>query len=276
MALHLAGIRRKTEFSPNHVLTDSQIMNDTAGELTKLGAHVVMYDEGELATTLPSEQCIFSMVQGPAGSSQLLGVEAAGALIINSPKGVINCYRVNMVRLLAEGRVPFPHSIVIDTTKPVSAPPPGVDSRKTWVKRGDVHAVHKEDVTMAYHGGEVVSILNEFHERGIAQAVLQEHVEGDTVKFYAIRESEFFYWYYLNGQYRTPFDRGRLQELAARSAELLGLYVYGGDAIIGRDGSITVIDINDWPSFARVREEASRHIAHLIHRKAREHAEDRD
>lgn len=276
MALHLAGIRRKTEFSPNHVLTDSQIMNDTATELTKLGAQVTMYDEGELGRTLPRETLIFSMVQGPAGSSHLLGVEAAGALIINSPRSVINCYRVNMVRLLAEGHVPFPRSIVVDTTKPIVEPPPGIDSTKTWVKRGDVHAVHKEDVTMAYHGGEVVSILNEFHERGIAQAVLQEHVEGDTVKFYAIRDSDFFYWYYLNGQYRTPFDGGCMQEFAAVSAELLGLYVYGGDAIIGRDGSITIIDINDWPSFARVREEASRQIAHLIHRKAREHAEDRD
>jgi hypothetical protein len=36
---------------------------------------------------------------------------------------------------------------------------------------------------------------------------------------------------------------------------------------------VTIIDINDWPSFAPVREQASRHIAQLIHRKAKEHVD---
>ena len=60
------------------------------------------------------------------------------------------------------------------------------------------------------------------------------------------------------------------------AAETLGLFVYGGDAIIGRDGSITIIDVNDWPSFAPVREEASRAIADLIFRKAQEHLSSHD
>ncbi len=61
-----------------------------------------------------------------------------------------------------------------------------------------------------------------------------------------------------------------MRELASASADALGLRVYGGDAIIGKDGGVTVIDINDWPSFAPIREEASRHIAQLIYRKASE------
>ena len=52
------------------------------------------------------------------------------------------------------------------------------------------------------------------------------------------------------------------------AAETLGLYVYGGDAIISPDGTVSIIDINDWPSFAPVRDEASREIAKLILRKA--------
>ncbi len=71
--------------------------------------------------------------------------------------------------------------------------------------------------------------------------------------------------------YHTKFNEGKLHELAAASAEAMGLYVYGGDAIIGRDAGITIIDINDWPSFAPVREDASRHIAQIIHRKAQEY-----
>ena len=91
------------------------------------------------------------------------------------------------------------------------------------------------------------------------------------MKFYAVRESDLFHWYYLNGIYHTKFDEKRLRELASTSAEALNLFVYGGDAIVGRDGSITIIDINDWPSFAPVREQASKHIAQLIYRKAKEH-----
>ena len=90
------------------------------------------------------------------------------------------------------------------------------------------------------------------------------------MKFYAVRESELFHWYYLNGVYHTKFDEQKLRDLASASAEALRLYVYGGDAIIGKDGSITIIDINDWPSFAPVREKASRYIAQLIYRKAKE------
>jgi glutathione synthase/RimK-type ligase-like ATP-grasp enzyme len=88
------------------------------------------------------------------------------------------------------------------------------------------------------------------------------------VKFYGVRETDLFHWYYLNGVRKTPFAAGKLREIASAAADILGPYVYGGDAIIGVDGSITVIDINDWPSFAPVREEASRAIAGLVFRKA--------
>ena len=40
--------------------------------------------------------------------------------------------------------------------------------------------------------------------------------------------------------------------------------IIGGDAIIAPDGSVFIIDINDWPSFAPVREQASRCIAGLL------------
>ena len=141
---------------------------------------------------------------------------------------------------------------------------------KLWIKRGDVHAVHKEDVTLASTDDEELTLLKEFHARDIRQAILQEHLDGDTVKFYAVRESDLFHWYYLNGVYHTKFNESRLRELASCSAEVLKLFVYGGDAIIGRDGSITIIDINDWPSFAPIRERASSQIAQLMYRKAGE------
>jgi hypothetical protein len=272
VALKFAGIRRKTEFSPNHVVNDSLIIHRTADALEALGAFVRIYDEADIVTEPVKESLIFSMVQGPAGSAALIQSVGDSALIINSPQSVMNCYRINMVRILPASNIPFPHSVVVDTRNGVDGLPPEFQSGKAWVKRGDVHAVHKEDVTLAYTDEEKLTVLKEFHRRGIAQAVLQEHLIGDTVKFYALRESDFFYWYYLNGVYNTPFDERALSALALRAAEALQLFIFGGDAIIAPDGSITLIDINDWPSFAPIRDEASKHIAQLLYRKAQAYA----
>jgi glutathione synthase/RimK-type ligase-like ATP-grasp enzyme len=271
MKLKFAGIRRKTEFSPNHVVNDLLIINQTAEALKQLGAEVTMHDEGAITPDSVKEKLIFSMVQGPIGSNSLLKVEQDGAYIINSPRGVMNCYRINMVKLLPEAGIPFPQSVIVATDSDVNGKQAGLKSSKLWIKRGDVHAVHKEDVTLANTDDEELNLLKEFRQRDIMQAILQEHLDGDTVKFYAVGETDLFHWYYLNGLYHTKFDEKKLYELAAASAEALKLFVYGGDAIIGRDGSITIIDINDWPSFAPVREQASQHIAKLIYRKAEEH-----
>lgn len=271
MTLAFAGIRRKTEFSPNHVVNDLLIINQTADALRALGASVTMYDEGLVTSESLREDLVFSMAQGPIGSQSLLKAEQRGVFIINSPRSVINCYRFNMVRILPEAGIPFPKSVVIPTDAPLNGRDIGFTSTKLWIKRGDVHAVHKEDVTLAHVGEEELTLLKEFHHRDISQAILQEHLEGDTVKFYAVRETDLFHWYYLNGVHHTPFNERALRDLARASAEALGLYVYGGDAIVGLDGSIAIIDMNDWPSFAPVREQASQHIAQIIFRKAKEH-----
>jgi glutathione synthase/RimK-type ligase-like ATP-grasp enzyme len=273
MTMKFAGIRRKTEFSPNHVVNDLLIVNRTGEALQRLGAEVVMYDEGTITPDALRERFVFSMAQGPLGSNTLLKIEQRGALIINSPRAVMNCYRINMVQILPEAGIPFPKSAVVSTDSNVNPREAGFTSPKVWIKRGDVHAVHKEDVTLASTDEEELMLLKEFYQRDIREAIIQEHLEGDTVKFYAVRETDLFHWYYLNGVHHTAFEERTLREYAAASAEALGLYVYGGDAIIGLDGRITIIDINDWPSFAPVREQASLHIAQLIHRKAQEYGD---
>lgn len=270
MKLRLAGIRRKTEFSPNHVVNDLLIINQTAEALKECGAEVTMYDEGMITPETLKENLIFSMAQGPLGSQTLRKIEQRGAFIINSPVSVMNCYRISMVRLLPEAGIPFPKSVVVATDSDVDPRRAVFTSSKIWIKRGDVHAVHKEDVTLANTDEEELTLLKEFHQRDIREAVLQEHLDGDTVKFYAVNETDLFHWYYLNGVYHTAFDERRLRDLATASAEAMGLFVYGGDAIIGRDGGVTIIDINDWPSFAPIRDRAAGEIARLIYRKSGE------
>ena len=167
MVLNFAGIKRKTDYSPNHVGNDFLIIKRTTEELQHLGCRVVLYDESELTPESVKEDLIFSMVQGPEGVRILKKIAGHAALIINSPQSVENCYRVNMVRLLGEHGVPFPKSILIDTGMELDGVLKEFASQKVWIKRGDVHAVHKEDVTLAYTDEEKASVLKEFHRRGI-------------------------------------------------------------------------------------------------------------
>lgn len=267
MKRRVAGIRRKTEFSPNHVGNDLRILSLTAEVLAARGYEVDLYDEGEEIPPGRTYALIFSMAQGPEGNRLLRRYEEQGIRIINSPGSVLKCYRAIMVHQLPRHGIPFPQSIITGTAPEEAASSLPLNASKIWVKRGDVHAVHKEDVTLVYSDSELRATLEEFHRRGISQAVLQEHLEGDTVKFYAVRDTDFFSWYYLNGVSHTPFSERRLSELALASARILGLEVFGGDAIIGQDRSVSIIDINDWPSFAPVREQASQCIAELLMRR---------
>jgi glutathione synthase/RimK-type ligase-like ATP-grasp enzyme len=267
--LQIAGVRREQLYSPNHVGNDAMIFMKTVEHLTELGADVKIYEEQDLGKIEIKEPFIFSMAQGVEGTEILLQMEKQGKFIINSPQGSINSYRSNMVKILPEKGIPFPKSLIVSIDEKDKIKFEDFNARKIWIKRGDVHAVHREDVTLVYSEDERKNIFREFEKRGITEVVLQEHLDGDVIKFYAIVGSSLFHWYYLNGVNHTPFDKDKLVELAQNSAIALGLDVYGGDAVVAEDGSISIFDINDWPSFAPVRDEASEQIAKLIFQKVK-------
>ena len=49
-----------------------------------------------------------------------------------------------------------------------------------------------------------------------------------------------------------------------QAASTIQLDIYGGDCIIQPDGRPVLIDLNDWPSFSRCRDEAAQAIAERI------------
>ena len=121
--------------------------------------------------------------------------------------------------------------------------------------------------------------LAEFHARDIETAVVSQHAEGDLVKFYGVEGTDFFHFLYptegegfskfgleaRNGvPHHFPFDAAQLKCIADRAASVSGLTVYGGDAIVRADGSILIIDFNDWPSFSPCRRPAAKAIAQRL------------
>ena len=279
---NIAGIKRGNIFSPNHTGNDSAIFDLTRQRLEAKGCRVKVYSEDEFCASEVEYEIIFDMARDKRTVEKLKRCEDKGALAINSGYGIENCYRANMTTLLIDGNIPFPKSFIVDTSDDASDAFESLGSKVFWIKRDDFHAIHKEDVVPVYSIDEGNMVLREFALRGIERAVISEHLAGDLVKFYGVRGTTFFHRFYpfdarhskfgheiVNDAINNfPFSEDELRRIANRAADILGVYVYGGDAIIAEDGTMRIIDFNDWPSFAPCRDEASQYIAETIYAQA--------
>ncbi|MDR3094306.1 MAG: hypothetical protein LBU62_06680 [Bacteroidales bacterium] len=279
---YFAGIRRDNRFSPNHTGNDIAIFELTAQCLKERGFGVNEYSEEECIRNGIAENYIFSMAREPLVAKLLQEKESKDAVSVNSGYGVENCYRSNMVRLLLQAKLPIPATVIVDSRHFSPDCFDAVGEADFWIKRGDFHAIHKEDVSFVHSADEGREMISEYAHRDINEVVICKHIAGDLVKFYGVRNTSFFYWFYpveanhskfgnesINGvvQY-VPFLLERLRFAAAQAATVLNIDVYGGDAVISTEGHICLIDINDWPSFAPCRKEAAVSIADCIIKKS--------
>ena len=267
--LEIAGITRKTDFSPGHILNDYLIMSLTVEELCKLNSKVTMYTEDDLGVKEIKENFIISMVQGPKGSKKLLELSHDKQLIMNTPQSVINCYRYNLIKEMEKNSIPFPLSRIITNKNKIPEEIKKIQG-PLWLKRGDAHASCREDVVKINSYKDIPKEVEKFNKRGIFRCAVQQHIEGFTVKFYGITGTDFFYWYQQTDQMRPAFNEDDLSFIANLAAVSLNLDVYGGDAIITPDLDIIIIDVNDWPSFAPIKEKASKIIANKFFQKIKQ------
>lgn len=275
----IAGIRRGNRFSPNHVGNDAAIFALTAEALRRQGCVVNEYPEAALGNERLKEPFLFSMARSTESVARLQAYEDEGRIVVNSGYGIRNCTRKNLTRLLLSNGIPHPRSLIVRTDTDPLPLLYEASFGNCWVKRGDFHAIHREDVTYVRTPEEAQGILEEYAIRGIESAVINEHLTGDLIKFYGVRGTDFFYWFYpgstqhskfgleqFNGTAKgIPFDLAKLQTLCDRAAGVLNIQVYGGDCIVADDTSIRLIDFNDWPSFAPCRNEAAPYIARRIY-----------
>lgn len=197
--IRVAGVKRNTKFSPNHIGNDGMIFNLTAEYLRSMGYEVREYTESEFVLSEEDERYIFNMARDKSTIKRLKQCEADGAIIINPGTGIENCTRTTMTRLLMDNSIPHPESIIVDVTDDPTEELEKMNAGAFWIKRGDSHTIHREDVTYARNIEEAKSILQEFALRDIPNAVINEHLVGDLVKFYGVYGTDFFYWFY-------PFD----------------------------------------------------------------------
>ncbi|MDD6850863.1 MAG: hypothetical protein PUD64_01380 [Bacteroidales bacterium] len=274
----IAGIMRAGAYSPNHIGNDAAIFNATAEQLRKRGCEVNVYSEEQFITGKVSERIILNMCREQRSIQLLQRKEDEGCLVINSGYGIENCTRERMTRILLGSNIPYPESLIVNTNEAVKPALKESGFTACWIKRGDFHAMHKEDVSYCRHIEEAQEVLQEYFYRGIKRAVINKHLPGDLIKFYGVKGSPFFYWFYpfdeghskygheaINGKSTGfDFDIKQLKEICHNAADTLDVVVYGGDCIVSSDGDIKIIDFNDWPSFAPCRNEAAPHIAKAV------------
>ncbi len=276
----IAGIMRAGAYSPNHIGNDAAIFNETANQLRKRGCIVNTYSEEQFNATggKLDESIILSMCREHQSIKNLQRLEDEGRLVINSGYGIENCTRERMTRILLGNGIPYPESIIVNTNEVIKPMLEKAGFKNCWIKRGDFHAMHKEDVSYVRHAEEAQEVLQEYFLRGIKRAVINIHLVGDLVKFYGVKDTNYFFWFYpfdeghskygheeINGHSKgLPFDEQGLKDMCNRAARELNVEIYGGDCIVGRDGDVKIIDFNDWPSFAPCRNEAAPHIAKHI------------
>jgi len=262
------GIYRERPHSPGREFDDAEILRLTGKHLEAQGLQVSLKTPEEVVgSSAPCPPCIFLMCERLEILDQLRRWEPRGVCLVNAPSSVLNTYRDRMVSLFEQKGISFPPSRLVSTASNSR------QSQPVWVKRADVHSTQEGDVVFAPTADKATQALSQLAGRGIPQAVIQEHVPGDLIKFYGIGDSilvpgwqPWFRWFYHKDQQLAGhrFDQTALASSAQKAATVLGLEIYGGDAIVTEKGAVVLIDLNAWPSFALFRDEASDRIASYL------------
>jgi len=262
--MNVLGIYREERFSPGKIRQDAAILDAALACLpdTKYTVDALHIDDLGDMTARPD--LVLSMAQSlPA--LDFLDRWEGNVTVVNSVQSVRNCYRKALIQRLQEADIPIPPSRIMSLNTLTAAL--DTDSGSVcWLKRGDVHAMQSADVVKVETKKDLEQALEHFQCRRMIEILVQHHVEGDVIKFYAVGRDAFFYACFVESGQVIQTGVKALQDLAVRAAEAVELEIYGGDAVLTPEGSFVLIDLNDWPSFSPCCTAAARAIATYIER----------
>lgn len=282
----MLGISRSHRFSPNSTGRDEAIFMAVANRLQRLGGDVSIISEDLFVGVDLSEfSLVFSMARGRDVLKELAEAEKQCELIVvNSATKLLNSTRAELCRMFREAHVPQPNTVVCN---PLQDDCPSIIAEHhlqmpLWLKRGDACAQSATDVRQIKSADELEQAIREYVQNGISSLCIEEHLEGDLIKFYGVQGSGFFVLSYPTENqgfskfglehhnsevHHYAFDQQALHRIAEKASAASGFTIYGGDAIIRCDGSFALIDFNDWPSFSSCRKEAAKAIAQRIYQE---------
>jgi glutathione synthase/RimK-type ligase-like ATP-grasp enzyme len=261
--LALLGIYREQIFSPGKIEDDAAIMDATVGELSRRGWEVATLRAESLSSSRPRPENVLNMAQSDRVLNLLKEWTGQGTRVINTVQSVRNCYRRPLTHLLSAAGICIPLSQTVNLEEAKA----GIalqSSDKLWVKRGDVHAVEPGDVASVTCKEDLDQALAHFLGKNIRHILLQKHVPGPVVKFYGVAQGEFFRAYLAANGEELSTNTDQIRAIARQAAGVVGLEVYGGDAVLSETNGPILIDLNDWPSFSRCCHSAAENIAAYV------------
>ena len=270
--MKIAAIPRNASDSPNMSEHDRAILLAVAEKLKSKGHSVDILNDDE--SNIPDGyDALYHMSRT---GSVLSGIRKMGEKAMNSVASVENCSRKRFMQLLSDAGASQPPFCITETEGGI----PAIDY-PMWLKNAEGWSAHPKDVQYITNESEAQEALHDYRARGHKEIICCRHTKGDIVKFYGVK-GRFFHWQYpdpqkskfglekINGATsHNPFDENALRINAQKAADAIGLEIYGGDAIITKEGEIFIIDINDFPSFSCCREAASEAISEYIISKLR-------
>lgn len=272
--MNIAAISRNPKNSPGMCDKDRAILDSIICLLSLAGHNVQQLTEDEYSTDSRHYHVIINMSRNNSTLCKLAEAQSNGTIVVNTPQAVSNCSRKIFTDILQANRIPQP-AFVVQSNKQ-NAPTNGYP---LWIKKSEGWSEEAGDVCYASTPYEANKIIADFRKREIEESLLCKHIEGDIIKFYGIGKEFFricrpnpddtkFGLEKING---TPqnyhIDKEKLHTIALSAATAIGVEIYGGDAIITPEGNIYIIDLNDFPSFSAVRDEAAQAISDLINSK---------
>lgn len=283
-------IRRAECFSPHHEANDRAIIDAVGQRLAEAGHAVTSVAEDEWPKMTDAEVCSFDVVfHMTRRLRSLMRLERlSDAMHVVNPAHAVRqvaTSRELTLSLLHEGGVAVPPWWAYDPEademfqceEHLQALLPG------WVKAMRPNGAHPDDVRFVQTPLEADVAVIELAAEAVPDIVVTRHCPGDLLKCYAVADPRGEVWthsFYPQEQgyskfgeaeqhnsslQHMPLAAGEVERVAGLVARIFGLQVFGFDAIVQPDGTLVVIDVNDWPSFAVCRDEAADHIAALLH-----------
>ncbi|MGA2936457.1 MAG: hypothetical protein ABSF52_05075 [Syntrophobacteraceae bacterium] len=259
----LLGIYREHVYSPGKVQADAAVLDAALSALSGIGFKIESCGAESLDISAPRPEVALSMAQSDRVLSIMDRWSGNGSRVVNSAQSIRNCYRKPLMRRLFQAGVPVPPGYLIELDN-AGADKLGGFPNRLWLKRGDVHAVQEGDVASVASAECLSAALKHFRKIGVRDLLVQDHIEGPVVKFYGVGQQRFFRAYMESSGEEVTSRIGPLMAVAARAAAVIGVEVYGGDAVLTEGDGVVLIDFNDWPSFSRCSRSAGRAIAECI------------
>lgn len=281
------SIYRAEEFSPNNIAKDRRILDLSIQKLKEERPYwtVVQVTEEDFGQNT-SLQDVSLVVGMPRRLKSLMRLQSLGIKSYNSARGIINTAtsRELSLSLLNDAGISVPEFWSYDPEademfqcdESLQTLLPG------WVKAIRHNGSQSGDVTYVETPLEADSAILRLASEPVQDIVVTKHLHGDLLKVYAVVDSQneimFSRWFYPQETRYTKFgdelrndslsyynvEESTIKELIRQISQVLDLQFFGFDLIVGPTGEMTVIDVNDWPSYSICQDEAAEAIARTI------------